>query len=123
MPRRWHAPKRRDSSPTIGSPSESKKRVRSPRTPCPARSAPTPAAPGLFAANAIRAPRVQPAATVRSALPFRRCPRCSGNGSARSEEHTSELQHGYISYAVFCLKKKKKKKKIKIETKNTTLQL
>src|SRR5687768_17823966 len=26
----------------------------------------------------------------------------------RSEEHTSELQHGYISYAVFCLKKKKK---------------
>src|SRR5687768_4753360 len=28
--------------------------------------------------------------------------------SARSEEHTSELSHGYISYAVFCLKKKKK---------------
>src|SRR2546422_4260078 len=28
---------------------------------------------------------------------------------ARSEEHTSELSHGYISYAVFCLKKKKKK--------------
>src|SRR2546429_6630342 len=27
---------------------------------------------------------------------------------ARSEEHTSELRHGYISYAVFCLKKKKK---------------
>src|SRR5213596_2524547 len=28
--------------------------------------------------------------------------------SARSEEHTSELQsHGLISYAVFCLKKKK----------------
>src|SRR2546429_4360620 len=24
----------------------------------------------------------------------------------RSEEHTSELQSGYISYAVFCLKKK-----------------
>ena len=24
-----------------------------------------------------------------------------------SEEHTSELRHGYISYAVFCLKKKK----------------
>src|SRR5205809_5105895 len=23
----------------------------------------------------------------------------------RSEEHTSELRHGYISYAVFCLKK------------------
>src|SRR5438034_10968370 len=29
----------------------------------------------------------------------------------RSEEHTSELQHTVISYAVFCLKKKKKKKK------------
>src|SRR5574343_2029306 len=27
----------------------------------------------------------------------------------RSEEHTSELQHITISYAVFCLKKKKKK--------------
>src|SRR3954463_14689653 len=26
----------------------------------------------------------------------------------RSEEHTSELQHTIISYAVFCLKKKKK---------------
>src|SRR2546422_6600867 len=30
---------------------------------------------------------------------------------SRSEEHTSELSHGYISYAVFCLKKKKKKAK------------
>src|SRR3989449_4128281 len=28
--------------------------------------------------------------------------------SVRSEEHTSELSHGYISYAVFCLKKKKR---------------
>src|SRR2546429_3481322 len=28
----------------------------------------------------------------------------------RSEEHTSESSHGYISYAGFCLKKKKKKK-------------
>src|SRR2546430_8746492 len=26
----------------------------------------------------------------------------------RSEEHTSELHHSQISYAVFCLKKKKK---------------
>src|SRR2546430_10134780 len=26
----------------------------------------------------------------------------------RSEEHTSELRHSQISYAVFCLKKKKK---------------
>src|SRR3712207_6971457 len=30
-------------------------------------------------------------------------------GPARSEEHTSELQHANISYAVFCLKKKKKR--------------
>ena len=30
----------------------------------------------------------------------------------RSEEHTSELQsHSFISYAVFCLKKKKKNRK------------
>src|SRR5437660_7321146 len=28
----------------------------------------------------------------------------------RSEEHTSELSHVAISYAVFCLKKKKKRK-------------
>src|SRR5689334_24365842 len=28
----------------------------------------------------------------------------------RSEEHTSELSHSSISYAVFCLKKKKKNK-------------
>src|SRR2546427_8948125 len=33
----------------------------------------------------------------------------------RSEEHTSELRHSQISYAVFCLKKKKKKKR-KINT-------
>src|SRR2546421_5306326 len=30
-------------------------------------------------------------------------------GDLRSEEHTSELQYGYISYAVFCLKKKNHK--------------
>src|SRR2546430_11972309 len=27
-------------------------------------------------------------------------------GNSRSEEHTSELHHSQISYAVFCLKKK-----------------
>ena len=33
--------------------------------------------------------------------------------AVRSEEHTSELQsHSFISYAVFCLKKKKKKSNI-----------
>src|SRR3712207_7011785 len=31
----------------------------------------------------------------------------STRGSGRSEEHTSELRHANISYAVFCLKKKK----------------
>ncbi len=35
--------------------------------------------------------------------------------AVRSEEHTSELQsHSFISYAVFCLKKKKKKHMKKI---------
>ena len=33
----------------------------------------------------------------------------TANKNKRSEEHTSELQsHSFISYAVFCLKKKKK---------------
>src|SRR6266542_2728945 len=32
----------------------------------------------------------------------------TGLSCRRSEEHTSELSHGSISYAVFCLKKKKK---------------
>ena len=33
----------------------------------------------------------------------------SAHRKQRSEEHTSELQsHSFISYAVFCLKKKKK---------------
>src|SRR2546422_4065609 len=36
------------------------------------------------------------------------------SGAHRSEEHTSELRHGYISYAVFCLKKKKKSNTTKI---------
>src|SRR2546422_2717364 len=44
-----------------------------------------------------------PPVGIRSAIPCR----ALGLGSRRSEEHTSELSHGYISYAVFCLKKKK----------------
>src|SRR2546422_985348 len=32
----------------------------------------------------------------------------SVEGAERSEEHTLNSSHGYISYAVFCLKKKKK---------------
>src|SRR5438034_8094060 len=33
--------------------------------------------------------------------------RIESTSSMRSEEHTSELHHTVISYAVFCLKKKK----------------
>ena len=34
----------------------------------------------------------------------------AGKNGQRSEEHTSELQsHSFISYAVFCSKKKKQK--------------
>src|SRR3546814_1990193 len=41
--------------------------------------------------------------------------------SARSEEHTSELQSLMrISYAVFCLKKKKKTHKIRYQERKTT---
>src|SRR3989449_3688580 len=43
-----------------------------------------------------------------------------GESPHRSEEHTSEPSHGYISYAVFCLKKKKKKPlTLKLNTNNT----
>src|ERR1035441_6044346 len=42
-------------------------------------------------------------ATNSANAPWRRY----GPGETRSEEHTSELQHLGISYAVFCLKKKK----------------
>src|SRR5205809_3151170 len=44
--------------------------------------------------------RLRPLRTVGSGL---------GCASKRSEEHTSDSSHGYISYAVFCLKKKNKK--------------
>ena len=44
--------------------------------------------------------------------------------TGRSEEHTSELQsHSFISYAVFCLKKKKKKIKTNKTRINTTTNL
>src|SRR5213083_3820387 len=55
--------------------------------------------------------------SLHDALPISRCSRgsshwgCWSGCTARSEEHTSELQSlAVISYAVFCLKKKKKKK-------------
>src|SRR3989454_5982624 len=44
---------------------------------------------------------------------FGRTPKVNANAGRhhwpRSEEHTSELQYGYISYAVFCLKKRQTK--------------
>src|SRR2546430_5761216 len=40
----------------------------------------------------------------------RPCGRGEEEERARSEEHTSELSHSQISYAVFCLKKKKNKR-------------
>src|ERR1051326_9315347 len=42
---------------------------------------------------------------------------CSTDDDGRSEEHTSELQsHSFISYAVFCLKKKTKNKRNSCKT-------
>src|SRR2546422_7440021 len=43
-------------------------------------------------------------ATMTKTSPTRPC-------VVRSEEHTLNSSHGYISYAVFCLKKKKKQRK------------
>src|SRR5687768_18335164 len=40
-----------------------------------------------------------------------RRPRNSPNGRQQDRKSTRLSSHGYISYAVFCLKKKKKKKK------------
>src|SRR3546814_5254080 len=59
-------------------------------------------APGTDDPNEVRPnnPARLPAAPQRASA-------ANGNGSARSEEHTSELQSLMrISYAVFCLKKK-----------------
>src|SRR6266516_7284236 len=39
-------------------------------------------------------------------------PSSPGKPADRSEEHTSELRHRTISYAVFCLKKKNTNKKV-----------
>src|SRR5215216_7940812 len=50
-----------------------------------------------------------PAAIAGVSPPYRRST-ARGCDLRRSEEHTSELCHQIISYAVFCLKKKKKKK-------------
>src|SRR3546814_8695833 len=51
---------------------------------------------------------VVPRAMAESQANVIQCRRLSGEGTSRSEEHTSELQSLMsISYAVFCLKKKK----------------
>src|SRR3546814_6601028 len=61
------------------------------------------------AAGSIGSPRGVLRATIRQATTISSAPASVGSvtGSARSEEHTSELQSLMrISYAVFCLKKK-----------------
>src|SRR2546427_8859932 len=40
---------------------------------------------------------------------------------SRSEEHTSELRHSQISYAVFCLKKKKNKELNQVASSRTII--
>src|SRR2546429_3174609 len=56
-----------------------------------------------------RSPRTRPA---RSSPPSRRGRTALGPASPRADRKSTRLNssHGYISYAVFCLKKKKKKK-------------
>src|SRR5687768_18107687 len=44
---------------------------------------------------------------LRHGLPVLRDGPARPDPQPRSEEHTSDSSHGYISYAVFCLKKKK----------------
>src|SRR2546422_6321314 len=64
------------------------------------------AGPGFHAARAGPGePRAGGARQARADRGPER-PGSEAGAAARSEEHTSELSHGYISYAVFCLKKK-----------------
>src|SRR5207253_9166760 len=58
---------------------------------------------GRFPATQISRSAVRGAASPKVFIPSSR---------GRSEEHTSELHHVAISYAVFCLKKKKQKELI-----------
>src|SRR3546814_4951605 len=65
--------------------------------------------PGLARLSAVRLPPHAAPVAAQSTLAGEESLVRSGPGSARSEEHTSELQSLMrISYAVFCLKKKKK---------------
>src|SRR3712207_8829855 len=72
------------------------------------RSAPEPATAPPVSVE----PRPAPSAARPDGVPLvgarRRSWRRAALLAARSEEHTSELSHANISYAVFCLKKKKK---------------
>src|ERR1051326_1631778 len=64
---------------------------------------------GSIADDEIDAALVRAQHTARGALvhDHARLARAGGAGRDRSEEHTSELQsNSFISYAVFCLKKK-----------------
>src|SRR2546427_9416410 len=69
-------------------------------------------------------------ASAQAAVNFPKC-RCQKWGAtsgtraidSRSEEHTSELHHSQISYAVFCLKKKKKRYTNRNKFSSTTLTL
>src|ERR1051326_5991459 len=76
-----------------------------PHVPHPAAARRSPSPPSRRGPPAGRRPAPPAHRAARPAPPgFRRPLR-----QLRSEEHTSELQsHSFISYAVFCLKKKKK---------------
>src|SRR5205809_3526623 len=54
-----------------------------------------------FARGAVVLRPMVPLATLGKVLP-----NCFPIKGKRSEEHTSDSSHGYISYAVFCLKQK-----------------
>src|SRR2546422_4366712 len=60
-------------------------------------------------AGARSAARARPRARGRSRRRSSPCPQATGRGDRKSTRLNSS--HGYISYAVFCLKKKKNKKK------------
>src|SRR2546427_7106509 len=62
---------------------------------------------GEFGGRVIDFRRVQAESRNRICMRQSLFERLHGIFSARSEEHTSELQSQSISYAVFCLKKKK----------------
>src|SRR5437762_9990115 len=58
---------------------------------------------------------------TRSCTSWATPPCASWPAASRSEEHTSELRHRCISYAVFCLKKKNKHDEYEISTIKTSI--